>query len=151
MTKPVLIVAVLLSASAFAAAPIKGGAAAKSEPLPGLINLSLVEALTAVKEPGLAGVFTYISEDNAPTAFADYVARDGHALKRYLDKLDDDRKAAKGLTNWDHMVCAMLVNFYASAAGGIFGRPDVKRMSKINQCLLTPIVTLESLVAARKK
>lgn len=154
MTKMVLVAAALLSASVFAdatAAPVKGGIPARQEPVSGLISLSLIEALTAVKEPGLAGVFTYISEANAPTAFADYLARDTKALSRYLDKLDDDRKAANGLTDWDHQVCATLVNFYASPAGGIFGRLDAKRSSKINQCVLVPVVTLGNLVAARKK
>lgn len=125
----------------------------KSAPMStgGMVSLSLVEALSAVRAPELAGVFSFIAEENAPFAFADYLARDKKALKLYVGKLDDDRKVANGLTAWDHSVCASLVNLYSSPLANTFGRPDEKRMSRINQCVLVPVVPLEEIVARRKR
>lgn len=134
-------------------AAVEGVSTPKSAPMStgGMVSLSLVEALAAVRAPELAGVFSFISDENAPFAFADYLARDKKALKLYVAKLDDDRKVANGLTAWDHSVCASLVNLYASPLAATFGRPDEKRMSKINQCVLVPVVPLEEIVARRKR
>ncbi|MBI3564300.1 MAG: hypothetical protein HY079_03785, partial [Elusimicrobia bacterium] len=138
--------------SAAPAAPAPAGApAAGASSNGGMVSLSLVEALAAVRAPQLAGLFSFISSDDAPFAFADYLARDKKALKLYVEKLDDDRKAANGLTAWDHNVCASLVNLYSSPLAATFGRPDEKRLSKINQCVLVPVVPLEDIVARRKR
>jgi hypothetical protein len=125
--------------------------AAKAPASAGMVNLSLVEALAAVNAPQLAGLFSFINENDSPFAFADYLARDKKALKLYVSKLDDDRSLANGLTAWDHSVCASLVNLYSSPAGATFARPDEKRMSKINQCVLAPVVALDEIVARRKR
>lgn len=116
----------------------------------GVVSLSLVEALAAVKRPELSGLFSFIAEQDAPFAFADFVARDKKSLSRYLDKLDEDRKAANGTTEWDHAVCAALVNLYASPLAGTFGKPEEKKLSKINQCVLSTVVPLSEIVARRK-
>ena len=151
--------AVALAAPAYAGtteAPRAGGPSAntaKSSAMSsgGMVSLSLVEALAAVKQPQLAGIFSFVAENDAPFAFADLVARDKKAMKLYVAKLDEDRKAANGLTGWDHAVCASLVNLYSSPIAGTFGKPDEKQMSKINQCLLVPVVPLEEIVARRKR
>ena len=140
--------AVALAAPAFAGTAEAPALASSSG---GMVSLSLVEALAAVKQPQLAGIFSFVSEKDAPFALADYLARDKKSMKRYLEKLDDDRKAANGLTGWDHEVCVSLVNLYASPIAATFGRPDEKRMSKINQCVLAPVVSLEEIVARRKR
>lgn len=150
---------VALSAPAFAGAPlaprtggpssVTAGSSAMSSG--GMVSLSLVEALAAVRRPELAGIFSFVAEKDAPFAFADLLARDKKAMKLYLEKLDEDRKAANGLTDWDHAVCADLVNLYSSPLAATFGAPDEKRMSKINQCVLAPVVPLEEIVARRKR
>ncbi len=117
----------------------------------GMVSLSLVEALAAIKEPQLAGIFSFVSEKDSPFAFADLIARDRKARRRYLGKLDADRTAAGGLTPWDHQVCASLVNLYASPLGSTFGTPGKKRMASINECVLSAVVPLEQIVAKRKK
>ncbi len=117
----------------------------------GMIDFSLVEALAALRQPQLAGIFSFVSEKNAPFAFADLLARDKKSMKRYLDKLDVDFKAALGLTDWDHEVCASLINLYGSPVAATFGVPDARRMKQINDCMLAPTVPLESIVARRKK
>jgi hypothetical protein len=117
----------------------------------GMISFSLIEALAALHQPQLAGIFTFVAEKNAPFAFADLLARDKKAMKLYLDKLDGDFKAAAGLTDWDHEVCASLINLYSSPMAATFGKPDDKRMKQINDCMLAHSVSLEQIVAGRKK
>ena len=117
----------------------------------GMVDLSLVEALAAIKEPQLAGLFSFIQPKDAPFAFGDLLARDPKALKRYLNKLDDDKETANGLTGWDHEVCASLVNMYNSPMGAAFGKPDKKRLSRINNCVLAAVVPLQEIVARRKR
>ena len=142
-----------LAAAAFALAiPARAGtpATVRAEPT-GMISFSLVEALAALHQPQLAGIFSFVSEKNAPFAFADLLARDKKSMKLYLDKLDGDFKAAAGLTEWDHEVCASLINLYGSPMAATFGAPDAKRMKQINDCMLAPSVSLADIVARRKK
>lgn len=144
----------LASAGARAAAPAEAATRAAQEAAQaptGMVSLSLIEALTAIKQPQLVGVFAFVAEKNAPFALADLLARDKTAMKRYLDKLDDDFKAASGLTEWDHEVCASLINLYGSPMANTFGVPEPKRMKQINDCMLAPAIPLESIVAKRKK
>jgi hypothetical protein len=125
-------------------------AAQASEPT-GMISFSLVEALAALHQPQLAGIFSFVSEKNAPFAFADLLARDKKAMKLYLNKLDDDFKAAGGLTEWDHEVCASLINLYSSPLPPGFERADAKRLKQINDCMLSPTIALETIVSKRKR
>jgi hypothetical protein len=146
--------ALALVAPAYAGAP----AAARRSAAPvdacaptGMISFSLVEALAALHQPQLAGIFTFVSEENAPFAFADLLARDKKLMKLYFEKLGEDFKAAQGLTEWDHEVCASLINLYGSPMAATFGRPEDKRMKQINDCMLAHNVTLEEIVSRRKK
>lgn len=139
---------------ALAAAPAEAAtrAAQEASQAPtGMVSLSLIEALTAIKQPNLVGVFAFVAEKNAPFALADLLARDKTAMKRYLDKLDADYKTANGLTEWDHEVCASLINLYGSPMANTFGVPEPKRMKQINDCMLAPAIPLEAIVAKRKK
>ncbi len=138
----------ILVAAAFASS-LFGTTAARAQEM---ISGSLIEALKAIDKPELGGIFTYVGDKNAPRAFADLVARDAKSLKRYAGKLDDDRKAASGLTAWDHEVCATLVTYYAGG-GSIPGvkTPDAKRIKSLNDCVLAPVVELQEIVARRKK
>lgn len=118
-----------------------------------MIDLSLIEALTAVEMPQFAGLFSYIPEQNAPFAFADLLMLNKKYLKRYLNKLEDDVKVANGLTPWDHAVCAVLINKYETSSGASLkiNRPDKKRMTQINECMLSPIISLQELVMRRRQ
>jgi len=139
---------VLLAAAVLATSLLAGTAARAQEMLSG----SLIEALKAVEKPELGGVFTYVGDKNAPIAFADLIARDAKAMKRYTAKLGVDLKAAGGLTAWDHQVCATLVNHYAGATAmpGI-KVPDSKRLKALNACVLAPIMELQDIVQKRDK
>ncbi|HXS99554.1 MAG TPA: hypothetical protein VN915_02665 [Elusimicrobiota bacterium] len=157
MLRPASVAAVLLAlapASARAAAPAEAAARAAQEASQaptGMVSLSLIEALTAIKQPNLVGVFAFVAEKNAPFALADLLARDKKSMKLYLDKLDEDFKSAQGLTEWDHEVCASLINLYGSPMANTFGAPEPKRMKQINDCMLAPAIPLEAIVAKRKK
>lgn len=151
-------IAALLAVTLAASSPASAGQVASPISTAGastnagtMVSLSLIEALAAVRKPELAGIFSFVAEKDAPFAFADLMARDKKALKAYMEKLDDDRKAANGLTDWDHAVCASLVNLYSSPIASTFGKPDEKRMSKINECVLAPVVPLEEIVSRRKR
>jgi len=144
----------LASARARAAAPAEAATRAAQEAAQapnGMISLSLVEALAAIKQPNLVGVFAFVSEKNAPFALADLLARDKKSMKLYLEKLDEDFKSANGLTDWDHEVCASLINLYGSPMANTFGAPEPKRMKQINDCMLAPALPLEVIVSKRKK
>jgi hypothetical protein len=166
MTKAVFAAAFALTAPAFAGAAAAARASKTASPSAqaqaqaqaaqaaaptGMISFSLIEALAALHQPQLAGIFSFVSERNAPFAFADLLARDKKSMKLYLNKLDDDFKAANGLTEWDHQVCASLINLYGSPMAATFGVPDEKRMKQINDCMLAPNVPLETVVSKRKK
>lgn len=139
----------LLLAACVLASPIVSATAARAQDM---LSGSLIEALTAVEKAELGGVFTYVGEKDAPRAFADLVARDSKAMKRYTAKLTKDLKAAGGLTAWDHEVCATLVNHYAGL-GEMPGikKPDAKRRKVLDDCVLAPVMELQEIVARRKK
>jgi hypothetical protein len=150
--------ALVLGSSAHAATQAAARPAARAAAVPtdgggatGMISFSLIDALAALHKPELAGIFSFVSEQNAPFAFADLLARDKKGMKLYLDKLDGDQKAAKGLTEWDHAVLASLINLYGSPMAATFGKPDEKILHRINTAMLAQTVPLEAIVAGRKK
>jgi len=151
MIPQLILACVLPSAAAFAAAAPRPSPIDAAVDSSGVVNLSLVDALAAIEEPQLGGIFSFIPEKNSTFAFADLLARDKKALKRYLVKLKADLKGAGGLTGWDHEVCATLVNLYASPLGASFQKPDAKKMSQVNECVLSQVVSLADVVARRKR
>lgn len=157
MTTRVLALAALLASpsSALAAEAARAAAAARPVPTasagPSVVNLSLIEGIAAIGLPQVTGLFSFIAEQDASFAFADLVARDPKALKRYLNKLRDDKKLSNGLTEWDHEVCATLVNLYASTLGAALNKPKAKDFEFINECVLAPVVPLSEIVSRRKR
>lgn len=152
--------ALALAALLAAPAPVLGAQAAaapapKAVPAasagPAVVNLSLIEAIAAIELPQVTGLFAFIAEQDAPFAFADLIARDPKAMKKYLNKLADDKKLSSGITDWDHQVCATLVNLYASSMGAMLGRPTEKHSKFINECVLAPVVPLSEIVSRRKR
>jgi hypothetical protein len=135
--------------AALLASPLLAATAARAQEI---LSGSLIEALKAIEKPELGGVFTYVGDKNAPNAFADLIARDAKAMKKYTSKLNDDRKAANGMTAWDHQVCATLTTYYAGG-GAMPGikTPDQKRMKILHECVLAPVIELQELVLKRGK
>lgn len=156
MTMRALAVAVLLASPASAlAADVAARPAATRIPTssagPSVVNLSLIEGIAAIELPQVTGLFSFIAEQDASFAFADLVARDPKAMKRYLNKLRDDKKLSNGLTSWDHEVCATLVNLYASSLGAALNKPKQKDFDFINECVLAPVVPLSEIVSRRRR
>lgn len=118
---------------------------------PSVVNLSLIDGISAIELPQVTGLFSFIAESDASFAFADLVARDPKSMKRYLNKLRDDKKLSNGLTAWDHEVCATLVNLYASSLGAALTKPKEKDFGFINECVLAPVVQLSDIVSRRKR
>lgn len=151
--------ALALAVLLVAPAPVMGADAAALAPKPipaatagpAVVNLSLIEAIAAIELPQVTGLFAFIAEQDASFAFADLVARDPKAMKKYLKKLADDKKLSNGITDWDHQVCATLVNLYASSMGAMLGRPSEKQSKFINECVLAPVVPLSEIVSRRKR
>jgi hypothetical protein len=141
----------ILLAVGLLVSPLLAATPARAQEGEGILSGSLIEALTAVEKPELGGVFTYVGERNAPRAFADLIARDSKSMKRYAAKLTADRKAAGGLTAWDHEVCATLVKHYAGAEMPGIKKPDAKRLKALNDCVLAPVMELQEIVSRRGK
>jgi len=131
--------------------PLFAATAARAQSDGGILSGSLIDALKAIEKPELGGVFTYVGSENAPRAFADLIARDPKAMKRYTSKLGADLKVAGGLTPWDHQVCATLVNYYASIPMPGIKRPDNKRLKALNECVLSAVLELDVIVEKRNK
>ena len=101
-----------LLAGALAAALWAAPAAA--EPLAGTpryqpIAPALTEALAAIEDSALVGVFLFVAPGDAPVAFAAYLLRDHAALKRFVKKVEQDAKRVKVISRWDKLVCLHLV------------------------------------------
>ena len=149
--KTPLLIAFLLSAAPLVAATKTAPAAPApaAEANGNLLSGPLIEALIAIEKPELGGVFSYVSDKNAPRAFADLVARDPKSMKRYADKLKADIKIAGGTTAWDHEVCATLVTYYAGPPALGLKAPDAKRMKTLNESVLSPVKELQEIVSRR--
>ncbi|MDX6770128.1 MAG: hypothetical protein SF051_11400 [Elusimicrobiota bacterium] len=155
MTRALALVALLAAPAPVLGAQAAAAPAPKAVPAasagPAVVNLSLIEAVAAIEMPQITGLFAFIAEQDASFAFADLIARDPKAMKKYLKKLESDKKVANGLTAWDHEVCASLVNLYASSLGATMGRPNEKTMGVINECVLATVVPLSEIVSRRKR
>jgi hypothetical protein len=140
----------LILAAVLAAGSVRGAAA--PDPAPGgVLNLSCMEALAAIGQPNLAGVFSFISEKDSPAAFADMTAHDAKALKRYVAKVDKDFKAAGGVTTWDHEALMFVLALHAGPLAATFQKPSSSVVDRINALSLAPTLSLEAVAARRKK
>lgn len=153
MIRALTLAVLLVSPSSLLGATAAAAPKAVPQPTsgPAVVNLSLIEAVAAIDMPQITGLFAFIAEQDASFAFADLVARDPKAMKKYLAKLQDDKKVSNGITDWDHQVCATLVNLYASSMGATLGRPSEKQTKFINECVLAPVVPLSEIVSRRKR
>ena len=117
-------VVLLVGATAACAAPAAPQPKVPAQPRAGtplpaqqaMIGLSLVDALVAVHQESLAGVFGYIAEANAAPAFADYLFRNPKALKLFLKKGEGDFKRTGGVSQWDKEVFLYLVTIQSNAS-----------------------------------
>ena len=147
-----VILAVTLAVGAVGAEPpARGATRPEAVAAQGVINLSCMEALVAIDEPGLAGVFSFIPEKDSPAAFADLVAHRGKALKKYAAKLEADFKAAGGITPWDHETALFVVALFSGPLAATLEQPSAKLQAKLAELSLAPALSLEQVAARRKK
>lgn len=114
-----------------------------------MLNLSCVEALAAIDEPRLAGVFSFIPEKDTPQAFADLVMHDRKALKRYVKKLEKDMKAG-GVTTWDHESVTFALQILSSPLADTLEKPSGSEREALDMAARAPVLTLEQMTAKRR-
>lgn len=147
-----LAAAVAFGALAAGRAGAQAPAAVEAPQQPQIINLSLLEALLAVKAQELAGVFGFVEEKNAPAAFADYLFHNRPALKRFVKKGERDSKQAGGVNEWDKQVYLYLLGINASAMlPQGYSRLSSSWVDRLSTLSLAPGLTLSELTARRKK
>jgi len=133
-------------------AALAAGVAAAPDPVPGgVLNLSCIEALAAIGQPNLAGVFSFISEKDSSAAFADLVVHDGKALKKYVEKVGRDFKVAGGVTDWDHEVLMFALGIFSGPLVQTLEKPSVRILARLGELSLAPKLSLEAVAARRKK
>ncbi|MDD5629635.1 MAG: hypothetical protein PHU21_11260 [Elusimicrobia bacterium] len=148
----------ILLAAALAAGGVGNVVSAQEPgPAPGpsaqgsVLDLSCIEALAAVGEADLAGVFSFIPEKDLPAAFADLVVNDGKALKKYVAKVGRDFDDAGGITTWDRSALLAVLALYSGPAAPTLEKPSPKVMARINELSLAATMSLEQVAARRKK
>ncbi|MFA6003251.1 MAG: hypothetical protein WC881_04210 [Elusimicrobiota bacterium] len=137
--------------AALVVAGVVAGRAQGQEQRSGVLNLNCVEALVAVEHTALAGVFSFVSEKDSNAAFADLVAHDGKALKKYVAKLEKDVKASAGITAWDHDTVLLALGLFTGPVADTLEKPGKSLMEKLTQLSMKPTMTLEQITAQRKK
>jgi len=141
-----------VTALLLAASLLIGPARAQAPGGPGVLsNLSCLDTLIAVGEGRLAGVFSFISEKDSPTAFADLAVHDPAVLKKFVAKLDGDVKTSRGVSQWDHDALGAAQAILASPIGGTVPKPSAKLIARMVELSRAPILTLEQLTSRRKK
>ena len=116
-----------------------------------MLNLSCVEALVAIGQASLAGVFSFIPEKDAPAAFADLLVHDRKALKKFLAKLRKDRKDAGGITTWDHEAVAFAVSIYGSPLAETLDKPGASVLAELDELARLKTLSLQDMTARRRK
>lgn len=123
--KRIAALAVLLAvlSGAEGSAQYMGGAVPAA---PNIINMSLMDALVAIRRPELAGVFSFVPDSQSTMAMADLLMRDHASLKRFLKMVEADQKKLKVINAWDKEVCLHIV----AAAAHQTVPPGAERLSK---------------------
>ena len=116
-----------------------------------MINLSCLEALTAVGEPRLTGVFSFIAEKDSEAAFSDLLARDKKMLKKYLAKVEADLKLANAVAEWDSGVLKFTLSLFSSPLGPTLDNPGKKVLSRMAELAGAPKIPLAELSSRRAK
>lgn len=144
---PALAGALLLSAVR-APAQITLGAAAPAAP--GIINMSLMDALVVIRHPELAGVFSYVPEQQSTVAMADYLLRDPSSLKRWLKKVEADLDKLKVVDGWDKEVCLHIIAAAPAGSSLPGAKPLPKRLyDRVARVSLAQAVPLQVILQRR--
>jgi hypothetical protein len=140
-----------MTALILAAALAVGSAAQEPAVQGGLLGLNCIEALAAVGQPKLAGVFSFVPEKDSSAAFADFVANDAKMFKKYVEKVDRDFRAAGGITPWDHEVLMFALSLFSGPLAGTLDKPSGKVLARVQSLSTAPTLSLEIVTSRRKK
>ena len=127
-------------------------AAARAQDLPPshILNLNCLEALAAVGEPELSGIFSYVPDADTAAAFADLVVHQPAALRKFMAKDEADVKSVGGISQWDHSVAAYALSIYAlPAAAATVDKPSSSDLKRLNAIAAAPALSLEQMTARR--
>ncbi|HVC09703.1 MAG TPA: hypothetical protein VNH15_07180 [Elusimicrobiota bacterium] len=127
-------------------------AAARAQDLPPshILNLNCLEALAAVGEPELSGIFSYVPDADTAAAFADLVVHQPAALRKFMAKDEADVKSVGGISQWDHSVAAYALSIYAlPAAAATVDKPSSSDLKRLNALAAAPALSLEQMTARR--
>lgn len=116
-----------------------------------IIDLNCMEALVAIEQPKLAGVFSFISEKESTHAFANLLANDKKLQKKFVAKVESDFAKARGITVWDHEVLLNLVSLLGSPLGPSLDQPKEKLKNKMIELSMAPTLSLEEVALRRKQ
>lgn len=116
-----------------------------------LSNIGCLDTLLAVGEGRLAGIFSFVSEKDSPTAFADLAVHDKEVLRKFVAKVDKDVKTAGGVLQWDHDALVATQTILASPIADTVPKPPSKLVARMAELSRLPTLTLEQLATRRKK
>lgn len=144
MTRSLLLSTLLFAPPAAAAVEAPKG--------PQMISLGCVEALAAIGQADrLNGIFSFIAEKDAPAAFADLLVRDSKAMKKFLAKVEKDKKEVLGVGAWDREALQFVVSIYGSPLAQTLEKPSDKTMSRLTELANSTALSLEEMTARRRK
>lgn len=115
-----------------------------------MLDLSCVEALASIDEARLAGVFSLIPEKDVTNAFADLIARDPKAMKRYVKKLDADVKQTGGMSEWDHATVVAALSLYGSPLAQTLPKQKPALVLHLGSLAQAPAMPLQEVTAKRR-
>ncbi len=116
-----------------------------------MLSLSAVEALVAIDEQRLSGVFSFVAEKDGPAAFADLIAHSKKALKKFVAKAEKDKKIAGGISSWDRDALQYALGIYDSPLASTLEPLDAKLRGEIMGLINGQVLMLEQISAARLK
>lgn len=102
-------------------------------------DLSCIEALKAVDEGALAGLFSFIQPQDSPKAFADLIMHNKKALKKYVAKLATDLKTAAGIMPWDRDALQFALRIYDSPLRETLVQPGDKTLAQMRALSAAPV------------
>ena len=145
-----LLFAVIFGGAAASAAAAEADGGRWTPNAPQVINFSLVEALSAMDEQALGGIFSFVPEDKTSMALAVYLMQDRKGLKLFLKKVAKDRKEAQGINGWDKEVLLYLVGMGSSSVSPLAAKPIPRSwMKRIQELSLEPALPLEVIIQRR--
>jgi len=117
----------------------------------GLLNLSCMQALAAVGEARLGGIFSFIPDKDSSAAFADLYVHLRKVKRKFQNKLSKDLRQLGGISLWDRQVVMRVLDIYASPLVETLEKPSEGELRKLKRFSLAPTMTLHEMTIKRRK